>query len=121
LLPTDEQLHAQLRGAPELSDGIESLHYWQDRRRRLSWYNVRARREATRMILRWEDRLRDVIFFHPSAPVTARLSAGLFLARGRLGRWKRHAALGATVVVGISLAMLAIPLIAITLLLVHLA
>jgi hypothetical protein len=103
---------AHVQSTPELSDGVESLHYWRDRQERLSWYNVRARREAARMIIRVEDRLRETLFYHPSAPMAARLSAGVMIARGRFGRWKRKAKRGAAAVVGLSIAIIAIPLIA---------
>src|SRR3954447_17036592 len=38
----------------DLRDGVESLEYWRKRSRRLSWYRVRARREAKLMTRRWE-------------------------------------------------------------------
>ena len=100
LLSTDDQLLVRLQSAPDLSDGIESLAYWHDRRRRLSWYRIRARREAARMILRWEDRVREAMFSRSAVPVAARLSAGLLLARTHLGRWRRRAAIGLTVIAG---------------------
>jgi hypothetical protein len=99
-LSTDDQLLARLQSAPDLSDGIESLAYWHDRRRRLSWYHLRARREAARMILRWEDRVRDAMFSQSAVPITARLSAGLLLARTHLRRWRRRGAIGVTVIAG---------------------
>jgi hypothetical protein len=118
LLSTDEQLIARLEAAPELSDGVESLHYWHDRRRRLSWYRVGARREAARMILRWENRVRVAIFSQPAVPVTVRLSAGLLIARTRLRRWRRRAVVGATVMAGVT--VIAIPFVAAVLLLLRL-
>ncbi|HEY2437445.1 MAG TPA: hypothetical protein VGH93_09695 [Solirubrobacteraceae bacterium] len=100
LRSTDDQLLARLRSAPNLSDGIESLSYWHDRRRRLSWYRIRARREAASMILRWEDRVREAMFSRTAVPITARLSAGRLLARTHLQRWRRRAAIGVTVIAG---------------------
>jgi hypothetical protein len=100
LSSTDDQLLSRLQSAPDLADGIESLAYWHDRRRRLSWYRIRARREAARMVLRWEDRVRDAMFSQPAVPINARLSAGLLLARTHLRRWRRRAALGLTAIAG---------------------
>jgi hypothetical protein len=121
LLPTDEQLVARVRGDSDLGDGIESLHYWQSRRRRLAWYNIRARREAAQMIVRWENRLREAIFSPTPAPISARLSAGLLVGRGHVRRWKRRAVVGAAVAVAAALMMVVVPLIALLLLLLRLA
>jgi hypothetical protein len=121
LLPTDEQLLARLRSDPALGDGIESLDYWQSRRRRLAWYNIRARREAKQMAVRWEDRLREAILSPSALPITARLSGGLLLARTQIGRWKRRAVIGASVAVAAALMMVVVPLIAVLLLVLRLA
>ncbi len=96
---------------------MESLAYWHDRRRRLSWYRIHARREAARMILRWEDRVRDAVLSQASVPITARFSAGLLLARTHLRRWRRRAAIGLTVVAGVML--LAAPVVIALLLLIR--
>ena len=95
---SDDRLLARLRSAPDLSDGIESLAYWHERRRRLSWYRVGARREAARMILRWEDRVRDAMFSRSAAPIGARFSAGMLLARIHLRRWRLRSVIGVTVI-----------------------
>lgn len=115
LLPSDEQLQSQLRGAPELNDGIESLNYWQARRQELSWYRIRARREATTMARRWEERVRATVLSHPSLPVTARLSGGVLVAKTGLRRWQRRAVMGARLTVAAAAMIIAIPLIALAL------
>jgi hypothetical protein len=58
VLSTDDQLLARLQAASDLGEGIESLSYWRARRARLAWHRIRARREAARMILRSERRVR---------------------------------------------------------------
>jgi hypothetical protein len=119
VLSTDDQLLARLQAAPDLSEGIESLAYWRERRLRLSWYRIRARREAARMILRWEHRVRKATLSQPSVPITLRISGGLLVARTRLGRWGRRAAIGVTVVAGLT--VLAAPFVAVALLLLRVA
>jgi hypothetical protein len=115
---TDDQLLWRLQAPPHLTDGIESLAYWHDRRRRLSWYRIRARREAAKMILRWEHRVRRAMFSQRGASIADRSSAGLLLARTRIRRWSRRAAIALTAMVGI--AVLAAPLVAIGFLLTQL-
>lgn len=117
LASPDDRLIARLQAPPDLSEGIRSLAYWHERRQRLSWYRVRARREAIRMIIRWERRVQDAMFSQPDAPIAARAAAGLLVTRTRLWRWSRRAVVGAMVVVGIS--VLAAPFIAALVLLVH--
>jgi hypothetical protein len=97
-LSSDDQLLARLH--PDLSDGIESLAYWHDRRSRLSWYRIGARREAARMVLRWEDRVRDAMFSRSAVPIAARLSAGMLLTRTHMRRWRRRAAISLTLIAG---------------------
>ena len=118
LATADDRLLAQLQMPPDLSDGVEALSYWHERRRRLSWYRLRARREAARMIVRWEHRVRDAIFSQRGVPIGARSSAGLLLARTRMWRWSRRTAIGVTALVGVT--FLAAPFIAAAVLLVHL-
>jgi hypothetical protein len=106
----DDQLLWRLQAPPHLTEGIESLAYWHGRRRRLSWYRLRARREAAKMILRWEQRVRRAMFVERGASVGDRTSAGLLVARTRLWRWSRRAAVALAAVVGI--ALLAAPAVA---------
>lgn len=68
------------------------------------------------MIMRWEDRLREAILSPSAVPVGARLSGGLLIARTRMRRWKRRAVVGARLAVGASLVVIALPLIALLLL-----
>lgn len=92
----DDRLLAQLQAPPDLGEGVRSLAYWCDRRQRLAWYRLRARREATRMIVRWERRVRDAMLSQPGVPMAVRASAGLLVARTRLGRWSRRVVVAVT-------------------------
>jgi hypothetical protein len=103
IVTDDEQLLSRLNAPPDLAQGTQSLAYWHDRRRSLSWYRIRARREAARMIVRWEHRVRRAMFSQPDVPITLRGSAGLLLARTRAWRWGRRAAIALTALVGVTL------------------
>jgi hypothetical protein len=87
---TDEQLLGRLLAAPDLHDGVESLDYWSRRSRRLPWYRIRARREAVRMTVRWEQRVRAALVSQHRAPLDARVFAGALVVRTRLTRWTRR-------------------------------
>jgi len=93
---TDEQLVGRLLAPPDLADGVESLAFWSRRSRGLAWYRIRARREAVRMTIRWEQR----------ASLEARVLAGALVAKTRVARWTRRAgiavltAVTAVVVIG---------------------
>jgi hypothetical protein len=87
----DRQLLAEALAPPDLGDGIQSLRYWRSRRRKLSWYRVHARREAERMIARWERRVGAALVAQPTVTPGLRLSGGLLLAQSRVGRWLRRA------------------------------
>lgn len=102
LVSTDDRLLARLQAPPDLSEGVEALAYWRARHRRLSWYRIRARREAARMILRWDHRVRGAMFSQRGVPIGLRTSAGLLLARTRLRRWGRRTAIGVTAIVGVT-------------------
>jgi hypothetical protein len=91
----DEELTRRLLAPPRLDDGLESLDYWRRRSRRLPWYRFRARREATRMLIRWEQRVGAAIVSHDDAPLGARLSAAGMVTRSRLARWTRRAGIAA--------------------------
>jgi hypothetical protein len=88
---TDEQLLGRLLAPPALDDGIESLDYWSQRSRRLPWYRIRARREAVRMTVRWEQRVGAALVSRHRAPLEARVLAGALVARTRVARWTRRA------------------------------
>lgn len=89
---TDEQLLGRLLAPPDLDDGVESLDYWRRRRQQLPWYRIRARREAMRMVVRWEQRVGAAIVSQQQrTPLEARFSAGVLVARMRLARWTRRA------------------------------
>jgi hypothetical protein len=116
-LSTDQQLLAHLQAPPELRDGVESLGYWRERGRRLPWYRVLARREAARMTIRWEQRVRAALVSQRGVPVALRVAAGLLVARIRLRRWSRIALIGLTAT--IALALIAAPAIGTVVLLLH--
>jgi hypothetical protein len=87
----DEQLLRRLLAPPDLDDGVESLDYWHRRSRDLSWWRVRARREAVRMTVRWEQRVGAALVSQHWTPLDSRTSAAVLVARTRLGRWTRRA------------------------------
>ena len=88
---TDEHLLGRLLAPPDLDDGVESLDYWHRRCRRLSWWRIRARREAVRMTIRWEQRVSAALVSQRSMPLELRSSAAVLIARTRLSRWTRRA------------------------------
>jgi hypothetical protein len=100
----DQQLLARLNAPPDLSDGVDSLGYWRARRRELPWYRIRARREAARMTIRWEQRVRAALVHQRGAPIKLRLSAGLLIARTRLRRWAAVGAIVLTATIAVALA-----------------
>ena len=106
---TDEQLLTRLLAPPDLDDGVQSLGYWRQRSRHLPWYQISARREAARMTIRWEQRVGAALVAQRSAPAAIRLSAGLLLARTRLGRWTRQARIALVATVTLALALVAVP------------
>jgi hypothetical protein len=73
-------------------DAVESLAYWHGRRARLPWWRVAARREAARMTVTWERRLRAGVVRAPGLPLGARIDAAALVARTMGGRWARRAA-----------------------------
>ncbi|HVE67220.1 MAG TPA: hypothetical protein VNB64_01435, partial [Solirubrobacteraceae bacterium] len=79
-----------------LHDSIESLDYWRRRRARLPWHRRAARREAARMAVRWERRVRAALR-QPDAPPSVRFAAARLVASCTLTRWARRA--GAAVLV----------------------
>ena len=89
----DEQLLRQLLAPPDLDDGVESLNYWHRRSRRLSWWRIRARREAVRMTILWEQRVGAALVSQRWTPLEVRSSAAVLVARTRVARWTRRAAI----------------------------
>ena len=87
----DQQLLANALAPPDLGDGMQSLRYWRSRHRKLSWYRVHARREAERMVVRWERRVGAALVAQPTVTPGLRFSGGLLLAQSRFGRWLRRA------------------------------
>lgn len=111
----DDLLLAELNAPPDLDDGIESLRYWRDRRARLAWYRVRARREAAVMASRWERRVRAALFTQRGVSLGVRASAALLLG----GLWMRRLPLKrAALVIGmVATLTLMLPLVALVVLL----
>jgi hypothetical protein len=89
-LSSDDHLVRNLSAPPDLDDGVQSLDYWRQRRQRLAWYQIRARREAARMTILWEQRVSAALLVQRRAPLPLRLSAGALVARTRLTRWGRR-------------------------------
>jgi hypothetical protein len=117
--PVDQKLLAEALAPPDLGDGIQSLGYWRSRRRRLPWYRMHARREAERMIVRWEQRVGAALVAQRSAAPRLRISGGLLLAQSRLGRWTRRARITLTAVLVLSVAFAAATAAAALALLIH--
>lgn len=116
---TDEQLVGRLLAPPDLDDGVESLDYWRRRHQQLPWYRFRARREATRMMVRWEQRVGAAIVSQRREPLEARVSAGVLLARTGLSRWTRRAAIAVLAAVTTVIVLLAALTVAAGMLLLH--
>ena len=116
---TDEQLVGRLLAPPDLDDGVESLDYWRRRYQQLPWYRLRARREATRMMVRWEQRVGAAIVSQRREPLEARVSAGVLLARTGLSRWTRRAGIAVLAAVTTVIVLLAALTVAAGMLLLH--
>jgi hypothetical protein len=119
LRSSDERLVRRLLAPPDLADGVESLHYWRERSQRLPWYQFRMRREAVRMTVLWERRVSEALMWQRRASVADRLSAGVLVARARLGRWGGRARRVAIVTATVVIAAVVIPAIALTVALIH--
>jgi hypothetical protein len=116
---TDEQLLGRLLAPPDLDDGVRSLDYWRRRSRRLPWYRWGARREAVRMIVRWERRVGEALVSQRRASLEARLAAGALVARTRLARWTRRAAIAVFAAVSTLVVLVAVPAVAALVYLLH--
>jgi hypothetical protein len=115
----DQKLLAEALAPPDLGDGIESLGYWRNRRRGLPWYRVHARREAERMILRWEQRVGAALVSQRNAAPGLRVSGGLVLVQSRLGRWVRRARITLSAVLVLTVTFVAATAAAALALLIH--
>jgi hypothetical protein len=115
----DEQLLGRLLAPPDLDDGAESLDYWHRRCRRLSWWRVRARREAVRMTIRWEQRVGAALVSQHWTPLEARTSAAVLVARTRLARWTRRAGIAVLAMVMTVVVVAAVQIAAALLYLLH--
>jgi hypothetical protein len=96
---TDEKLLGRLLAPADLDDGVESLDYWHRRCRHLSWWRIRARREAVRMTIRWEQRIGAALVSQHWTPLEVRTSAAVLVARTRLARWTRRAGIAVLAIV----------------------
>lgn len=115
----DEQLLRRLLAPPDLDDGVEALGYWRARSRRLPWYRVSARREAARMTVRWEQHVGAALVVQRGAPLASRLTAGLLIGRTRLARWTRRARIALIATVTVAAVLVAVPIAAALVLLLH--
>src|SRR4051794_28754214 len=95
-LSSDDALIARLQAPPDLRDGTEALAYWRDRRQRLPWYRVTARREAARMTVVWERRVRAALLRQRGLPAVARLQAARLVGAIWFRRSTRRLVLGLT-------------------------
>jgi hypothetical protein len=116
---TDEALLGRLLAPPDLDDGVQSLSYWRRRSRQLSWYRIRARREAARMTVCWEQRVGAALVSQHRLPLEARLSAGVLVARTRLARWTRRARTAVLAAVTTVVVLAAVPTLAALVYLLH--
>ena len=116
---SDEQLLRRLQAPPDLGDGVQALEYWRRRSRQLPWYRVRARREAVRMTVRWEQRVGAALVSTHRATLEDRLAAGVLVARTRLARWTRRAGFAVVAMVTTAVVLVAIPAVAVLVLLLH--
>jgi hypothetical protein len=71
------------------------------------------------MTVRWEQRVGEAIIAQRGAPAALRLSAGLLVTRTRLGRWTRRARIGLFATAAVAVALLAVPAVALSALLLH--
>lgn len=86
----DDLLLARLQAPPDLREGSECLAYWRERRRRLPWYRVTARREASRMVVAWERRVRAALVNQRGVPMAYRLEGAKLVAGVHVRRWMRR-------------------------------
>ena len=109
---TDEQLFGGLLAPPDLADGVESLDYWNRRSRQLPWYRLRARREAARMTVRWEQRVGTALVAQHRVPLEARVFAAVLVVRTRLARWTHRVGIVALAGVTAVVVLVTIPVLA---------
>lgn len=64
------------------------------------------------MTARWEQRVCAALFSQDPAPLEARVSAGVLLARTRLARWTRRAATAVLAAVTTVVVLVAVPAVA---------
>jgi hypothetical protein len=88
-LDADARLVEQMLAPPPLDEARSSLEYWQRRRRALPIYRRAARREATEMAARWQERVHAAEQLLFEASLFGRLLAYL----GISGLWARRARL----------------------------
>lgn len=115
----DEELLGRLLAPPDLEDGVASLDYWRRRHQQLPWYRIRARREAMRMMVRWEQRVGAAIVSQERASLESRFSAGVLVARTRLARWTRRAGIAVLATVTTVVVLLTVLAVATGVLLLH--
>jgi hypothetical protein len=71
------------------------------------------------MAVRWEQRVGAALVAQRGAPVASRLSAGLLVARTRLGRWTRRARVAVVATATVAAVLVAVPIAAALVLVLH--
>ncbi len=71
------------------------------------------------MTIRWEQRVGAALLAQRGAPIAVRLSAGLLIARARLGRWTRRARIAVVATGTLALALVVVPAAAAVVFLLH--
>lgn len=71
------------------------------------------------MTVRWEQRVGAALFTQHRAPLEARVAAGVLVARTRLSRWTRRAAVAVLATVTAVVVLVAVPVVAALVYLLH--
>jgi hypothetical protein len=101
-LSSDDALLKRLQAPPDLREGADALTYWRGRCRRLPWYRIAARREAARMTVVWERRVRAALVQQRGLPMAVRFDAARLVG----GIWLRRAGRRLALRVGLASAFL---------------
>jgi hypothetical protein len=86
----DLALVESMLAPPPLEDARRSLEYWERRQKSLRLHQLRARREAREMALRWESRVRAAERIRFEATVFG----GILASLGLSGLWAQRARFG---------------------------
>jgi hypothetical protein len=108
-LSADDVLVARLQAPPDLQEGTEALAYWRRRGRALPWYRLAARREAARMTVVWERRVRAALMSQRDLPGMAHLRAGQLIAATWFRRITRRVVLALAVATAVFVVLVVVP------------